>query len=341
MCIDGEYLIVYEGDNTHDAYAFNGSLENIDQAKVGVAVTINEDVISGTTAIDAAVFTIDLTAGTLQSASGWYIGRETNSNGMDKSETTQYVNTFAITDGKAVITGASGCTLRYNYAADQLRFRYYTSGQRDIQLYKKETAEPAYTTVRSGLECGRHYTVCLENNVTAVKGATFWSLRYKNAASTVAYLELETVIEAGKPYIFQATADKLEVIYGEEVVGAPVANGALVGTFDDLDAAALNTINETGENDVYMLFNNELRPIGTNNHLDAHRAYVLYNLLLEEPAQGFAPGKKVKRMPMQGQTTTGCELINAAEAPAKMMINGQIFILRGEKMYDATGRLVK
>jgi hypothetical protein len=26
---------------------------------------------------------------------------------------------------------------------------------------------------------------------------------------------------------------------------------------------------------------------------------------------------------------------------SKLLINGQLFILRGEKMYDATGRLVK
>ena len=235
----------------------------------------------------------------------------------------------ALSENRNAMQYNSGSTLFSCYAS--------VTSQRPINIYKKGTPAPVYETVRSGLECGRHYTVCLENNVTAVKGATFWSLRYKNEASTVAYLELETVIEAGKPYIFQATADKLEVIYGEEVAGAPVANGALVGTFEDLDADDLNGISGT----VYMLFNNELRPIGTNNHLDAHRAYVRYDMLQVEPAQGFAPGKKVKRMPMQDQTTTDCELINAAEAPAKMMINGQLFILRGEKKYDATGRLVK
>jgi hypothetical protein len=38
---------------------------------------------------------------------------------------------------------------------------------------------------------------------------------------------------------------------------------------------------------------------------------------------------------------TGVDAINASEKPMKLMIDGQLFILRGEKMYDATGRLVK
>ena len=335
---DGEYLIVYEGDATHDAYAFNGSLADVDQAKKGVAVTINEDVIAGTAAIDAAIFTIDVTAGTLQSASGLYIGKETYANGLDQSETTQYVNTFAITEGEAVITGAGNCTLRYNYASDNLRFRYYKSGQQAIQLYKKEATEPQYETIRENLEPGRHYTVCLEKNVTAVKGATFWSLTYKNNENTAAYLVEETEIEAGKPYIYQATADKLEVLYGTETATNPVENGALRGTFTYMDATALGAV----VGDVYMLFNNELRPIGTNNHLDAHRAYVLYNLLQPvSSTSNLAPGKKVKAMPLHKETATDIDNLNASEKPVKMVIDGQLYIIRGEKMYDATGRLVK
>jgi hypothetical protein len=39
--------------------------------------------------------------------------------------------------------------------------------------------------------------------------------------------------------------------------------------------------------------------------------------------------------------TTGVENAQMDNAPVKMIINGQLFILRGEKMFDATGRLVK
>ena len=222
------------------------------------------------------------------------------------------------------------------------------SGMAAIKLYVPKPVTPptpVYETVRTGLVEGRHYTVCLENNVTAVKGATFWSLTYKNAAGTEAYLVQENApFAAGTPYIIQATGDnegKLEVVYGEEVAGSAGTNGALVGTFSYLDAAALNTINETGENDVYMLFNNELRPIGTENHLDAHRAYVLYNLLTPASPSSFAPGKTVKGMPMHRDAAQGFENLQSGDAPVKVMIDGTLYILRGEKVYDATGRLVK
>jgi hypothetical protein len=46
-------------------------------------------------------------------------------------------------------------------------------------------------------------------------------------------------------------------------------------------------------------------------------------------------------MPMQGTEAQGVDNLNASETPVKTVINGQFFILRGEHMFDATGRLVK
>ena len=134
---DGAYLIVYEGDDSHDAVAFDGSLETLDAVNNGLAVTIAENKIAATEALLAAVFTLDKTAGTLKSASGLYIGKTAYSNGLDAKADTEYTNTFAIDeDGNAVITASGNCTLRYNYAKDQLRFRYFKSGQQAVALYK-------------------------------------------------------------------------------------------------------------------------------------------------------------------------------------------------------------
>jgi hypothetical protein len=44
---------------------------------------------------------------------------------------------------------------------------------------------------------------------------------------------------------------------------------------------------------------------------------------------------------MQNQGTTGVENINASEAPVKTVIDGTMYIIRGEHMFDATGRMVK
>ena len=175
-------------------------------------------------------------------------------------------------EGVATITpveNTNRINMRYNEnGSNPALFNCYATGQSDIALYMLEDETPeqelVYTEVRSGLDINRFYTVCLEKAITHVKGATFWSLANRNEAGTLAYLEEEVASEleplpAGKPFIIRATAAKLEVVY-EGATGSAGTNGALVGTFDDLDADALNAVN-VGDNKVYMLFNNELRPI--------------------------------------------------------------------------------
>ena len=205
----------------------------------------------------------------------------------------------------------------------------------------KKYGEPVYETVRSGLEINRYYTVCLPKKVTAIKGASFWTLNNKSQDGATAYLEEETnnlPFDAGKPFIIQATAENLEVVYEGAATEDAGTNGALHGTLVYMNAAAL----AAAGSDVYMLFSNKLRPVGENNHLDANRAYVKLSELnaVAEAPQG-APGKRVRAMPMQPQVATGFEAAEANEAPRKVLINGEFFIIRGEKMYDAKGQLVK
>ncbi len=132
----GDYLIVYENDNV----AFNGNLTTLDVANNFQRVTISNQTIETSLPI---YFTYNTTTGTLKSASGYYIGRTTNSNGMSTSQTEAYTNTITFdNNGNAVITSQYGPTLRYNSASNQNRFRYYTSGQQAIQLYKKDSNDP-------------------------------------------------------------------------------------------------------------------------------------------------------------------------------------------------------
>ena len=65
-----------------------------------------------------------------------------------------------------------------------------------------------------------------------------------------------------------------------------------------------------------------------------------FKILFTEAPQP-APGRRVRAVPMQQNTATGIDELNGSEAPVKVLINGQLFILRGEKMYDAKGLLVK
>lgn len=143
---DGEYLIVYEDGNL----AFDGNLTTLDASSNTVAVTIDNNTIASTTAVDAATFTIDVTARTIQSASGYYIGQTSDANGLKASNTEAYTNTISIdADGNAVILASGGAYLRYNATSGQERFRYFKSStyssQKAIALYKKSSS-PAPTT---------------------------------------------------------------------------------------------------------------------------------------------------------------------------------------------------
>ena len=58
-----------------------------------------------------------------------------------------------------------------------------------------------------------------------------------------------------------------------------------------------------------------------------------------EPA--LAPGRRRIAISGAHHVATGFDAINASDKPMKLIIDGNIYILRGEKMYDVTGKLVK
>lgn len=195
------------------------------------------------------------------------------------------------------------------------------------------TPAPDYEDVRTGLTIGKYYTICYPKAMTAIKGGTLWSFIGKD--ENTAYIQQETApFDAGKPYIMCATAEKFEAIFEGDDAAAGSNNG-LYGTLNDMDATALATAGAT-----HMLYNNEVSPIGTDNHLNANRAYIiLANITGGKPAG--MPAHMVRSVPMHKDVITGMDELNASETPVKVLINGQLFILRGEKMYNANGQLVK
>ena len=250
--------------------------------------------------------------------------------------------TIGIENSKAAIT-ANGTNTRniIRFNSSSSLFSCYASGQNDIALYIQQQEdtpidpEQSFEDVRTGLEIGRHYTICMPKKIVAVDGATFWGINNCDEGKTSVYLEMQQPpFEAGTPFIFYATATTLKVAYEGEETATPIENGALHGTFVDMNHAAL----EAAGNQVYLMYQNALHPLGTNNHLDANRAYLLF----EELVPGTpAPGRQVKRMPMHTNITTGIENIEASDRPTKMLIDGKMFIRCSEKLYDATGSLVK
>ncbi len=178
----GTYLIVYEDGNV----AFNGARTNLDTTSNYIGVTINNDEIAFNEQLNESTFIIAKSDSgyTIMSASGYYIGQTTNANGLKSSTSTTYANTLSINNDGTVNFVSGGAYLRFNSAADQMRFRYYTSStysnQKAIVLYKlveKETVvctheEAVYTSNNDGThnvfcECGY-----ADNNLACSGGET-------------------------------------------------------------------------------------------------------------------------------------------------------------------------
>ncbi len=200
---NGQYLIVYE----EGSVAFNGGLETLDVASNTIEVVINNNEIGATDATAAAEFTIDVTAGTLKSASGQYIGVSSNSNGLKQTDNAEtYTHTFSIdTDGNAVVNAVfenSTMALRYNKNSGQTRFRYFkNAGQEAIQLYKKVSATPQPETVKV--------------NISDVGMATF------SSANALDFTDVENI------YAYTATIDGDKISF-TRVYQVPAETGLLL-----------------------------------------------------------------------------------------------------------------
>ena len=199
----GTYLIVYEAGNV----AFNGGLETLDAVSNTIPVTIADGKITANATTDAATFTIGKSGDgyTISSASGHYIGKTAYSNGLDSKQDTHTLSLDA--GSNAVITASGGCTLRFNSAKDQMRFRYYKSGQQAIQLYKHVEApaapeldsaiEESLNSVNAHMSLSYQYTESnqvvdsitdeLTRATTGVTGTSYASWSGKTANSSAVY----------------------------------------------------------------------------------------------------------------------------------------------------------
>ena len=270
------------------------------------------------------------------------------------SSSSNYLRSQDAVDGNAKWTiSASSAVANGNYTHKMMQFNsdgnglfscYTTSTttQKPIAFYVPKPVTPptpVYETVREGLTAGNYYTICFNRTMEAVQGATFWTFASKDA--NMAYLVQEDApYAAGTPYIIYAeAAGDLTAVLSGDVETTPGVNGALHGTFSLMEQTHLNA---AGEN-IYLLMNNELRRVDgrSDNSLPAYRAYIDLDEIANTGAPANVPAHRVRAIPMHKDVVTGFENINATDKPVKLLIDGNIYILRGEKMYDATGRLVK
>jgi hypothetical protein len=158
-----------------------------------------------------------------------------------------------------------------------------------------------------------------------VKGATLWELA--KAETDQVLLVSANKLEAGVPYIFEATATQIAVYCDATVADAASDKNGLYGTFTD------ETVVDAGD---YILHNNELRPSDGTAKVNANRAYVVLN---EVPTSHTPmPGRKYINMSVNGENAeTGVDNINGANDIVKMIENGQLIIVIDGVKYNAQG----
>jgi len=202
--------------NAMEVYSLNGKI--IDEGKADIK------------------WYIDIDNGTIQNIDGMYVVFE-DANDSDIKLSSKKGNSwyYKSEDGSWNTKETDGRFLGYN---EQITaFRTYSSS-----TYPKAVAMPIVDGYIRSTTSGDYGTICLPYAVAAedMAGAEFFSIAgkiMKDGKPQSIVLEQVATLEAGVPYIFSATSDKLIAAYsGKAVAVAEEANG-LIGSFEGQDVA--------------------------------------------------------------------------------------------------------
>ena len=180
--------------------------------------------------------------------------------------------------------------------------------------------EPYTRTVTNG----NYGTICLPRASSVIEGATIYQVVGGNASEGITIEEVASM-EAGKPYIFQASADQITVTMTGPRAEVQEANG-LVG---NLGATAMDV-----PTDAYVLKNNQLYLVNSAVTIAPNRAYINMSAIASIAP---APGRIRRVIAVENQATGVESLQPSAFSLKKVLMNGQLFILRDGQLYNVTG----
>ena len=174
---------------------------------------------------------------------------------------------------------------------------------------------------------GNYGTLCLPYDAT-VEGATLYTIAGKEITGsevTALVLAEAASVEAGKPYIFKATADDVVATFtGTDYTAAGAVNG-LYGTYAAIAANTWDTYITTNE-DLYLMTTSKVQAADKEtSSLAANRAYIAMSEV------SVYTGSEVKgiRLGFDGtETPTG---INGL-TPALSKGEGVIYNLNGQRV---------
>ena len=202
--------------------------------------------------------------------------------------------------------------------------------------------EPEIIRDDSWMAPGELGTICIPNGAVAT-GGDIYELVGKNEVGKIVFATVpNNEMEPGKPYLFEAKSNAMRFYYTSATPAPePDNSGAMKGTFHEV------TLTGDQLNNVYYFAGHALWSCvdltATGLHVSANRAWVVIDEDMPPVnTSSPMPGRRIMTMNVNSKTTpTAIDQVNSSDAVRKVILDGTLYILRGEKLYDATGRLVK
>ena len=195
-------------------------------------------------------------------------------------------------------------------------------------------------------EVSAYGTLCIPKDVHAgeFEGATFY--RIAGTISGQSEIAIETVneLEAGHSYIFEIDPEANMIRLNQTGAAAPepIAENGLYGTYQNIPdlGAYLGSLE-----DIYVVYNGEIRLAGTNLKVPAKRAWIKMSEVRDALTEPQAQGSVRKRIPnaswQQGgatpleqtmQTTGEEEIYDLLGRRVSSPVAGGIYIVNGQKV---------
>lgn len=247
-------------------------------------------------------------------------------------------------DSKTIVVPAGWVTISAS-ESNKLRIKTITfTAAADLDPAEVHDEAYYYGGYDRNVTEGRYGTICLPNGGVMV-GAELYEVAYFGETSQKVFLDniINGEMEAGRPYIFlpKEGTTQLAVFYTDEANAPQGDHNGLIGFIGASEDEYFNI--PAGEGN-YILQNNYYREVPTDAwaRIKSNRAYIKLSAI-DPHESALAPGRRRISMSVYSeQVATGIENTGfESEAPRKVLINGELFIIRGEKMYDAKGQLVK
>lgn len=234
-----------------------------------------------------------------------------------------------------------------SYNNSNPRFSCYTQVQGSgetagtLAIYKYYEKVPSYET-RENLSEGAIGTICYDNTILAVDGGTLYQPNYKDDAVKNIYFSEPDAYTAGLPMIFQADAEELVLVVSadpETQVDEPISDIEITrGMVGDLDED--NRLVPSG---MYIFTQNKLWIVDQNCYVDKNRAYVDLNYVpfsdgeLSHELPNGAPRKTICLGNASSATPTNLNGLKGNVKAMKVMQDGQFYIIRDAKIFNAQG----